>query len=160
MNYHLAELNVAQFMLPMEHPNNIEFIDNLDRVNAIAESQPGFVWRLTGDGNDATDLQAFENPNIISNMSVWSDMESLVKFVYRNSAHQKIMRRKREWFEKINFHMVLWWIEAGHEPTLNEALQRLELFRLQGASSEAFSFRQPFACPGGKDIDPIMDKCA
>ncbi|MDH3512801.1 MAG: DUF3291 domain-containing protein, partial [Gammaproteobacteria bacterium] len=118
MNYHLAQLNIARFMKPAEHPDNADFVNNLDRVNAIAESQPGFVWRLTGDGNDALDIQAFDDPNIAVNMSVWTSMESLADFVYRNKEHLAIMRRRREWFEKTKFHLVLWWVEAGHIPSL------------------------------------------
>lgn len=84
MNYHLAQLNIARFRLPQEHPGNKGFIDNLDRVNAIAETQEGFIWRFTGEGNDALDIQAFDDPNVASNMSLWSGLESLGAFVYRN----------------------------------------------------------------------------
>lgn len=107
MIYHLAQLNVARFKLPIEHPNNADFVNNLDRVNAIAESQPGFVWRLTGEGNDAMDLQMFDDPNIITNISVWVDIEALTHFVYRNDAHKSIMRRRKEWFDKMEIYMVL-----------------------------------------------------
>ncbi|MFT5391890.1 MAG: hypothetical protein ACI8PT_002085 [Gammaproteobacteria bacterium] len=100
MNYQLAQLNIARFRLPPAHPNNTEFVDNLDRINAIAESQSGFIWRFTGEGNDALDVQAFEDPNIAVNMSACSDMEALSAFVYRNEEHLRIMRRRKEWFAR------------------------------------------------------------
>ena len=147
MAYHLAQLNIARFSLPKEHPDNSEFIDNLDRVNAIAEAQPGFIWRMTGDGNDALDLQACDDPQIISNVSLWTDIESLGAFVYRNDEHRKIMRKRQQWFEKIDFHLVLWWVEEGTIPTLQEAIQRLEILNKKGPNKEAFTFKQPFPAP-------------
>ena len=160
MEYHLAQLNIARFRLPQEHPSNTDFIDNLDRVNAVAEEQPGFIWRLTGDGNDALDLQAFDDPNIAVNVSVWSAMESLATFVFRNDAHREIMRRRREWFDKIDFYLVLWWMPEGHLPTIEEAKAKLSLLETHGPSSEGFTFRHPYPKPNGGAIDPVLDECA
>jgi len=147
MDYQLAQVNIAKFRLPPEHPVNAGFMDNLDRVNAIAETQAGFVWRFTGEGNDAVDVQVYEDPNIALNMSVWSDIPSLMDFVYKNDDHKEIMRKRKEWFDKIDFHMVLWWIEAGRRPTAEEAKIRLELLRLTGPSYSAFTFRKAFPSP-------------
>ncbi len=160
MNYHLAQLNIARFMKPAEHPDNADFVDNLDRVNAIAESQPGFVWRLTGDGNDALDIQAFDDPNIVVNMSLWTSIEALADFVYRNEEHLAIMRRRREWFKKTKFHLVLWWVAAGDIPTLVEAKKRLHTLIANGPSERAFTFRKPHPPPGGRAVRPILDECA
>ena len=160
MNYHLAQLNIARFRLPQEHPSNIEFIENLDRVNSIAEAHKGFIWRLTGEGNDALDVQAFNDPNIISNMSLWSDLDALGAFVYRNKGHREIMRRGNEWFDKIDFHMVLWWVKEGHIPTLEEARKRLEILESNGPTQKAFTFKNPFPPQGKNNIKPILDECA
>jgi len=147
MNYNLAQINIAKFILPMEDPINADFINNLDRVNAIAETQPGFVWRLTGDGNNALDIHAFEDPNIASNMSIWKDMKSLFDFVYSNQDHRDIMRRRKEWFEKIEFHMALWWVKEGEQPTLKEGIKRLNILREQGPNPRAFTFKKNFPAP-------------
>ena len=160
MTYELPQLNIARFRLPAEHPVNADFMNSLDRVNAAAEAQPGFVWRFTGDGNDATDVQAFDDPLILVNMSVWADIQSLVNYVYRNPDHKDIMRRRKEWFDKIDFHLVLWWIEAGRRPTIDEAKIRLELLRQNGPTYAAFTFKQPFAAPTGEVINPFKDECA
>jgi len=160
MNYQLAQVNIAEFRLPQAHPANAEFVNNLDRVNAIAESQTGFVWRFTGSGNDALDIQAFENPNIAINMSVWSDIQSLVNFVYRNKDHKDIMRRRKEWFDRINFYMVLWWVESDRRPTIEEAKIRLELLRQNGSSYSAFTFKEPYPAPSGEVINPFKEECA
>ena len=144
IHYQLAQLNIAQFRKPKDHPDNADFVANIDRVNAIAESQAGFVWRLVGVGNDATDIQAFDDPNILINLSVWKDIESLAAFAYRNSAHKEIMRRRQEWFDEMEFYLVLWWVEEGHIPTLVEAKERLNLLATNGPTEKAFTFKKSF----------------
>ncbi len=160
MKYQLAQVNIARFRVAQDDPVNADFVNNLDRVNAVAESQPGFVWRFTGEGNDAMDVRAFDDPNIAINMSVWSDIKSLVDFVYRSPDHKDIMRRRKEWFDRIDFHMVLWWIEAHRRPTVAEAKIRLELLRHNGPSYAAFTFKTPFAAPTGEVLNPFKDECA
>jgi hypothetical protein len=146
IGFQLAQLNVAALKAPLDSPELKDFVDNLDRINALAESSPGFVWRLKGDGNDATSLRPM-GEDVIVNMSVWRDAEALKDFVYR-SGHVEIMRRRREWFTRMaEAYMVLWWVPAGHEPTLAEAAVKLELLRKQGPTSEAFTFREAFAAP-------------
>ncbi|MEM7378233.1 MAG: DUF3291 domain-containing protein [Pseudomonadota bacterium] len=155
MAYELAQLNLARFRVPVDDPVNADFVNNLDRVNAEAESQPGFVWRLTGEGNNATDLQAFDDPLIIVNLSVWSDIGALVDYVYRNPVHTDIMRRRKEWFDRIDFHLALWWVEAGHHPSVAESKLRLELLRCCGPTEAAFTFKHAYAPPTGERLDPF-----
>jgi hypothetical protein len=149
MQYQLAEINIATFRVPASDPVNASFIAQLDRVNASAEGAPGFVWRLVGEGNDAMDIRAFDNPNILINMSVWKDVEALASFVYRSEAHREIMRRRREWFDRMHFHLALWWVEAGHRPTIAEGKARLEMLSRLGPSAHAFLFNKPFPPPTG-----------
>lgn len=147
MKHHLAQLNLAKFRLPVLHPVNKGFVDNLDQVNAVADAHPGFVWRLKGEGNSATELVAFDDPGIITNLSVWTDLASLSDFVYRSEAHKNIMRRRREWFEKMELYLVLWWVEVGHEPDVAEGKERLRLLREHGPTVNAFTFREAFSAP-------------
>lgn len=147
MTYYLAQLNIARFRLPQADPVNADFINNLERVNGIAEQQAGFIWRFTGAGDDAMDVQAFEDANIAVNMSVWENIEALSNFVYRNDAHKSIMRRRKEWFDKLDFHMVLWWTPQDRLPTLEEAKIRLQLLQTIGPSHSAFTFAKPFGAP-------------
>ena len=145
--YQLAQLNVAALKAPLDSPELKDFVDNLDRINALAESSPGFVWRLKGDGNDATSLRPFDDDRVIPNMSVWRDVKSLSAFVYQ-SAHVEILNRKREWFSRLGkMHMVLWWVPEGHEPTLAEAVAKLEHLRQHGPSAEAFTFGEAYSAP-------------
>jgi hypothetical protein len=145
--YELAQLNIGIIKGPIDSPIMAEFVANLARINALAEASPGFVWRLQTDAGDATAIRPFDNPNQLVNMSVWRDADSLRRFVYR-SAHADILKRRREWFERMSEAiMVLWWVPRGHRPSLEEAIERLELLRARGATPEAFTFRQTFPPP-------------
>jgi hypothetical protein len=145
--YELAQLNIGIIRGPMDSPLMAEFAANLDRINALAESSPGFVWRLQTEEGNATAIRPFENENMLLNMSVWQDADALRKFVYR-SAHADILRRRREWFEKMSEAiLVLWWVPQGHRPSVQEAISRLETLRRQGPSAQAFTFRQTFPPP-------------
>ncbi len=146
-NYQLAQLNIGEIRAPLDSPELKDFVDNLDGINALAEGSPGFVWRLKGDGNDATSLRPYDSDKIIVNMSVWRDVASLRAFVY-DSAHVAIMKRRREFFMRmIKAYMVLWWVPAGHEPTVAEAVAKLELLRAHGPTTEAFTFAEAFSAP-------------
>ena len=146
-NYQLAQLNIGEIRAPLDSPELKDFVDNLDRINALAESSPGYVWRLKGDGNDATSLRPYDNEKIIVNMSVWRDVASLRAFVY-DSAHVAIMKRRREFFLRmVKAYMVLWWVPAGHQPTVAEAVSKLEHLRAHGPTGEAFTFAEAFSAP-------------
>ena len=161
MKYHLAQVNIGRFIKPVEDPANADFVNALDHVNALAEASPGFVWRLTGDGNNATDIKPFpDDPNMAINMSVWESIDALAAFVYRNMDHRGVMRRRREWFEERQVYMALWWVPAGTLPTIEDAKAKLELLERLGPTAEAFTFRQPFAAPSGDDVAPVLDECA
>lgn len=143
--HQLAQINVAELKAPLDSPMLKDFVDNLDRVNALAERSPGFIWRLKGDGNDATELRPMGD-KIIVNMSVWRDVESLKQFTYK-SMHVEILKRKREWFERMTMNYVLWWVPAGYEPTPAEAVARLQLLREKGPSPDAFHFGEAYSAP-------------
>lgn len=120
----------------------------LDPINELADRSSGFVWRLqTAEGN-ATSIHSFEDELIISNMSVWESIEALRAFVY-TSAHTGVMRRRREWFEQyVTSYMALWWVPAGHRPTIEEAKERLALLDRDGPTAAAFTFRVSFEPDG------------
>ncbi|MGW5355243.1 DUF3291 domain-containing protein [Streptomyces sp. NPDC004031] len=142
---HLAELNVATLRHPLDDPRMRDFVDLLAPVNGAADRAPGFVWRLAEEGQpDATAMRP-AGENVIVNMSVWESVESLRDFAFR-SGHLDTMRRRREWFERhVEAHQVMWWIPAGHLPTVEEALERLADLRDNGPSPRAFTFAVPYS---------------
>lgn len=140
----LAELNIALLRAPIDDPMIAEFANALDEINALAEASPGFVWRVVGDGNDATSLRPFPDPEMIVNLSVWTDRPSLHNYVYK-TAHTPFLRKRAEWFRRIEVpSVVLWWIEDGANPTVEEAKARHDYFHAHGASSYAFGWRDEF----------------
>lgn len=160
-SFHLAQVNIGRLRAHIDDPAIADFKNNLDQINALAEASPGFVWRLTGEGNNATDLQPFpDDPLMAINLSVWDSVAALGAFVYR-SGHIAFMRRRREWFEEMENYMALWWVPIGHTPTPEEAIERLAILARLGPSAQAFSFRNPFPAPDAANPPlPILDKCA
>lgn len=129
--YHLAQINIARMRAPLDTPVMAGFVAQLASLNALAEASRGFVWRLQTEGGDATALQAFEDPLILVNMSVWASVEDLQNYAYR-SAHVGAFRERQQWFDKMEApHLALWWVPAGHQPTLEEAKRRLSHLQAQ-----------------------------
>jgi hypothetical protein len=146
-NYHLAQLNIARLVAPIDSPVLADFVALLDEINQLADHSPGFVWRLQSSDGNATSIRPFDDDYILVNMSVWESIEQLGAYVYK-SAHSAVMRRRREWFEPMkNGYIALWWVPAGHLPTVAEAKGRLELLRTHGDTAAAFTFKRPFAAP-------------
>lgn len=150
--YHLAQVNIALMRAPLDNPLMAEFVASLNEINALAERSAGFVWRLHTEQGNATDLQPYGDERILLNLSVWQSIEQLKTYVYK-SAHGEIMRKRRKWFEKLDrMYFVLWWIEAGHIPSVMEAKQRLEYLNEWGVSERAFNFKHPFPCPSAATV--------
>jgi hypothetical protein len=142
--FQLAQINIGRILHPLEHEAMRDFVENLDPINALAEQSPGFVWRLQTEEGDATDIRVFEEEDILLNMSVWEDVESLRRFVYQ-SEHVQFLRRRKEWFAAMKVDLALWWIPAGTLPTPQEGRRRIEILEAQGPTARAFTFSQTFA---------------
>ena len=155
--FHLAQVNVARLAAPLDSPELAPFVDNLERVNALADASPGFVWRLQTEDGDATAIRAFDDPDVLVNMSVWESVEALGEFVYR-SAHVGVMRRRAEFFVRAGeAYVALWWLPAGTTPTVADAIERLDAIREHGPTAFAFNFRKVFPPPGAGITQPRGD---
>lgn len=144
MKYILAQLNIGRMLAPTDDPLVADFMNNLERINALAEQSPGFVWRYQDETGNATDTRPYDDPSILINFSVWESREALFNFTYQ-SEHVEFFRRRREWFEKMEqAYLVLWWIPEGHLPTIEEAKERLAHLQAHGATPYAFTFKQYF----------------
>ena len=147
-DYQLAQINIARARAPLDSDTMKGFADRLEEINALAESSPGFVWRLQTEEGDATAIHAFNDPDLIVNMSVWEDLESLKHYVYK-SVHVDLVRDREDWFSKLSrAYQALWWIPAGHIPSLEEGKEKLEKIEKHGPGEQAFTFARSFACPG------------
>src|SRR5438034_1151098 len=125
MTYHLGQITIGRLIAPIDDPKIAEFVAELEPINAIADQAPGFVWRLQSESGNATDIAYSGDPFIIVNMSVWQSIETLRDFAYK-SDHARVLRDRAKWFEKMGKpHYCLWWIRAGHIPTLDRKSTRL-----------------------------------
>jgi hypothetical protein len=155
-SFNLAQLNIARLVAPLDSPELADFVANLDRINALAEESQGFIWRFQTEDGNATAIKHFGDDFVV-NMSVWGDIQSLYDYVYR-SEHVEVMRRKREWFQKSDeAYMVLWWVSAGHIPSLEEGETRLQYLRKHGPTRTAFTFRNPFPASDHKGALEQLD---
>lgn len=147
--YELAQVNVARLKFPLDSPELKDFVEALDPVNAVAEAADGFIWRLQSEGGNATDVAVFGDEWLIVNMSVWRETNALTAFMYQGQ-HRELLGRRYEWFERVQEVMTtLWWVEAGHRPTVKEAEERLLHVREHGPTERAFTLRTSFPPPSG-----------
>ena len=146
--FHLAQVNIGRFVAPIDDPRMEGFRSQLDPINALADGSPGFVWRLQTEDGNATAIRPYDGDDRMAiNMSVWTSLEALQHYVYQ-SAHVGPLRDRKRWFEPIEGPILaLWWIPAGHIPSLDEALSRLDLLRSAGPGPMAFTFREPYPAP-------------
>ena len=146
--FHVAELNIGRTVAPLDDPALTDFVDNLQQINALGDASPGFVWRLQDEFGAATTIRAFDDPLMILNLTVWETVESLRAFAYK-TAHVDYLRRRREWFEPLDGpSLVLWWVPAGHRPTIAEARERLDRLAADGPTPEAFTLKTTFPPEG------------
>ncbi len=137
---HLAQLNIGRFRYPTDDPRMANFKNNLALVIGIADRSEGFVWRLQDDSGNATAIRPFPDPQMAVNLSAWDRVEALERFVWQ-TVHKRFYGRRPEWFDCMDGpHFVMWWIPAGHLPTLTEAKERLEHLAAHGPSDYAFGW--------------------
>lgn len=143
MTMHLAQLNIGRLLAPTDDPRVAEFMAALDRVNGLGKRMPGFVWMMEGSGEPGTgntEAKLDGDPQFVSNLTVWESVEALEHFVW-NTVHRQFYARRREWFEVLGgMHFVMWWIEPGHRPSLDEARARLAHLEAHGNSDHAFDW--------------------
>ena len=153
--FQIAQVNIARMRAPLDDPLLAGFVANLESINALADSSPGFVWRLQTDAGDATALRPYDDDRVLFNLSVWVNPEDLRDFVYRR-AHAGVMRQRKSWFERFDgMYYALWWVPVGPIPSIDEATDRLEYLRAYGESAEAFSFAKLFPAPDGALDGPV-----
>lgn len=139
----LAELNVGRLIAPTDDPRVADFMNALDRVNGLGKRMPGFVWMMEGSGAPGTgntENAIGDDTQFVANLTVWENVETLETFVW-NTVHKQFYDRRAEWFEVLGeMHFVMWWVPEGHQPTLDEALARLDHLRANGDSDHAFGW--------------------
>lgn len=137
--YHLAEFNVARIRWPLTDPRMAEFIGNVARVNALAEKIEGFVWRLKDDSGHAMNMTVYGDPAILPNLTLWENVDALERFVWQ-TLHGRFYRRREDWFTPMQMPLVMWWVEAGERPSMQEGIARRAHLIAHGPSDYAFGW--------------------
>ena len=141
----IAHFNVARLRYPPGDPRVAGFIDNVPKINAIAERSPGYVWRWSDEAaaiSDAFAFQAVDNDvRLAISLSVWTSVEDLWHFVNK-TMHGSFLRRRSEWFEAWSGPNYVVWPHSDTEPpTVADGWARLKLLAEQGASPAAYDFK-------------------
>lgn len=157
-DWNIAQLNIATALYPHDDPRMGRFFEQLNAINALADTSPGFVWRLQSESGNATDIQVSDDPLLIVNMSVWETVEALFDFAYK-SAHRTVVADRRQWFRRPKgAYQVLWWVPSGHRPSVDEGMGRLRLLQEAGPSAKAFTFKAKYPPPDAvgspQDLNP------
>ncbi len=137
--YHLVHANVAHALAALDAPLMADFISQVDEINALASSAPGFVAQPT-----LPDEGTLYRAPLLLNVSIWKSIASLEAFTYQRR-HAAALERRGEWFkqsEKPSY--VLYWTREGDTPTEREVKERLRYLRAHGPTSYAFSFDRTF----------------
>jgi len=154
MTFHLAHANIAWMHGTMDEPVMAGLVRRIDEINRLAEESKGFVWRIPN--SEATlesfevfraDFPGFDPARFFYNMSVWETVEDLRAYTL-HSAHAEMVYERRQWLDSIaGANVALWWIPAGHRPTIAESAERLRHVREFGPTTDAFTLRKSFEPP-------------
>lgn len=151
--WHLAQVNIARLLAPLDSEQLADFVAALDPVNATADGAPGFVWRLKTEEGNATSLAAFDwdvqgSFGVLTNMSVWENFDALKEFVY-SPKHLEVLKQRRNWFHSVaEATTALWWVPAGQTPSIADAEEKIRLLRNEGPSERVFGMNKVFPAPG------------
>ena len=139
MTQHLAQFNIARIKYPLDDPRMKEFADNVERINGLAETIEGFVWRLQDESGHAMNMRVYDDPRVMPNLTLWEDVAALERFVWQ-TLHKRFYSRRGEWFEHIDTPLVMWFVPQGHRPSLAEGVARLDRLMAHGPDDEAFGW--------------------
>ena len=136
---HLAQFNIARVRYPLDDPRMAEFVDNVLRVNRLAEQIDGFVWRLQDESGHAMGMQVYDDPTLLPNLTLWENAAALERFVFQ-TVHGRFYKRREDWFVPLDLPLVMWWVPAGHRPAMAEGVERLDHLKAHGPTDYAFGW--------------------
>ena len=139
---HVAQFNFGRLKADWDDPAVAPFVKALGGMSTLARRSPGFVWRMPDEEMEAAQLDPHGplggDPRIASTLSVWETVEQLRHFVH-DTLHGRYLLRRLEWFEPHDGQAyVLWHIEPGHRPGIEEAADRLAHLARHGPTAHAF----------------------
>ena len=140
----VAHMNVARLRHPPGDPRVAGFIDNVQKVNSIAERSSGYVWRFSDEALSVGEGVAFQgladDPKLAISLSVWESVEHLWQFVNK-TVHGGFLRSRDRWFEPYGGpNYVIWNHLSDAPPDISEGWDRLNMLAEKGATPQAFDF--------------------
>lgn len=140
----MAQFNWATLRYDVNDPRVAEFVDNVARMNALADRFPGFIWRHQNDSRALNKLRRplpfTRSKRFTTTLSVWRDVEALQTFAFK-TVHNRYYAKRAEWFEPHSTpYMVMWWVPQDHRPDVLEAVERAEDMLTHGESDRAFGW--------------------
>ena len=141
---HLAQANLAWMRHPLDDPRMADMRNEIDRINALGDESPGFVWRFHTPAGDATDVRVLDDARVLFNLTIWQSLDDLRRYVY-HTEHAAFLRRRRDWFlPPPKPPVAMWWVPIGTRPTVEDGMARLERLWREGPSFEAFPLSEPY----------------
>ena len=148
--HHLAQINIAKLIAPLEDPLIKEFRESIDFVNQVGSESPGFLWIYKADDGSSSSYEEnlYEDPLIVVNYTLWENYESLHHFVF-NTVHSYFLKNRKRWFSKLEQpHVAMWWVPAGTIPTIEDAKEKLAQLEKNGPGPEVFTMRKRYSATG------------
>jgi Domain of unknown function (DUF3291) len=141
----IAHFNVARLLHLPGDPRVADFVDNVTKINSIAERSQGFIWRWAEEsaavGNGIAYQAVDKDIQLAISLSVWASAQDLSYFVNK-TAHGSFLRRRSEWFEKWpGPNYVIWPHSDSEPPSVEEGWSRLKMLADNGASAQAYDFK-------------------
>lgn len=138
--YHLIHANIAKMRAPLDDPLMADFVEQVDVIDDLARSSPGFVDQPT-----PWDEGQIYSGDMLLNLSIWASVEALEMFTYQG-VHAHMLERRREWFVQYDGpNYVLYWEVAGHIPSESEVKHRVDYLTDHGPTPFAFTFEKWFS---------------
>ena len=140
----VVHMNVARLRHPPGDPRVAGFIDNVSKVNSVAERSPGYVWRFSDEALSVAEGVSYQglagDPKLAISLSVWETVEHLWHFVNK-TVHGGFLRNREKWFEPYGGpNYVIWSHILDTRPHISEGWDRLKLLAEKGATPQAFDF--------------------
>ena len=138
----IAQMNWGKLRFSLEDIRMAEFTKSLVKVYQLAESHPGFIWRIPDNQSELQLADLGFDKLISSTVSVWDNLGSLKDYTY-NSIHGVYLKRSSEWFKIIDGpQLVIWDVKKNNQPTFKEAFERLDYLKNNGPSDFAYGWER------------------
>src|ERR1051326_6590674 len=106
---HIAQLNVGRLRYETDDPRMADFMNNLARINALAERSPGFVWRYTdATGNETDDPRMADFMNNLARINALAERSPGFVWRYTDATGNATDTRPYDGDPRMAINMSVW----------------------------------------------------